>query len=106
MKTFLATVFAFSTMASSHAMILESPDRMCGVKSDALICAAALTISLPTVIIGSDVKEMSEVEKESFLKAEADNYLAGVEGEYVILKITAKSMNSTIEEVAQKIMNQ
>jgi hypothetical protein len=108
MKKFLATVLVFSTITSSHALIIGADDNSCTGEywiRDAFFCALTLTTSLPTSIVAADVKEMSEVEKESFLKAEAANYLDGVEGEYVILRVAAESMKLTMEEVALNIVN-
>jgi hypothetical protein len=101
MKKILATVLLISTISSSQAIIIYG-DSPCDFWRDpSSFCTIFITSSLPTFT----VEAMSDIEKESFIKAEATNYLDGIEGEYVILRVAAERMKLTMDEAALSIVN-
>jgi len=76
-----------------------------GGMSEVYQCVALLTTSIPTLIVAADLNEMNSSDKMELIKAEAQNFLAGIDGEYPLLNATAKAMNqSSLEFVATEIL--
>jgi len=111
MKNVLALTLVLSSLyvSSANALITGATQEGCiNVKKEApeatVFCTLMTMTSLPTLLVGADLNEMSQADVSEFIKADAQNYLAGVDGEYLLLKATAKSMNVSIEEVAQDLL--
>ncbi len=62
------------------------------------------TTTLPTWIVSADYEEMSVNDKVDFLRAEADNFLLGVDGDYLLLKGLAKENNVSPKTLALRLV--
>jgi len=104
MKKFLVMSLVLSSIyaTSAHASILRggSGNLNC---YDMFGCALTLT-SFPTLLVATDIAEMSQADAKDFLQAEAQNYLDGIDGDYLVLKATAQKMNKSVEAVAQDLL--
>lgn len=106
----MALLVTLGSATSAHALIIDDKEysSACNGSSgerDALGCLFGITTSLPTLIVAADVNEMNEVEVRDFARAEAQNYVDGVEGEYLLLKKTASAMDLSVDQVAQDILS-
>jgi len=112
-KIFALTLVLSSLYVSSANALVTGASTPCskeyldnGVNDSnrAISCTLFITTSLPTLLVGADLNEMNQAEASAFVKAEAQNYLDGVDGDYLLLKATAMSMNQSVEEVAQDLL--
>lgn len=112
MKSLLMlSVLATSLFASSaNALLIGTAegrsDCMPG-HSNYAACVSVFLVSsstsLPTLIAGADFKEMSQEDRQDYIIAEAQNYVDGIPGEYLLLNISAKELNVSVEDLALEI---
>jgi hypothetical protein len=109
MKNVLALTLVLSSLyvSSANALVTGSLTPCSKEYNDserAITCTLFITTSLPSLLVGADLKEMNQAEASAFIKAEAQNYLDGVDGDYLLLKMTAKSMNESVDVVAKDLL--
>ena len=112
MKNFLAlTILATSLLTSSaNALVVGTAegrgDCMPG-HPNYRVCVATFVLSsstsLPTLLAGADFSEMSQADRQEYVAAEAQNFVEGVQGEYLLLKLAARELNVSVEELAVTI---
>jgi len=118
MKNFLTATFLVSTFSVSgaHALALDTNDhryRICSTPSDRTtvtkVAFCTLDVvewltSAPTLLVLADEKEMGSAELAELLKAEAQNRVDGIEGDYLLLNKIAKDQGVTIDQVAEEVL--
>ncbi len=112
MKHFLTlSILATSLFVSSaNALVLgtaaERSDCMPG-HPNYRACVATFVISsstsLPTLLVGADFSEMAQSDRQEYVVAEAQNFVAGVQGEYLLLNLAARELNVSVEDLAHTI---
>jgi len=98
MKKFLIVSLVVSSFfaSSANALLLDDGGSICYREE----CLLSATI-LPTYLIAND---MSQADASEFLRAEAQNFVDGVDGDYLLLKATAKAMNKSVDAVATDLL--
>jgi len=74
-------------------------------------CLLFLTSSAPTFLVYADSSAMDMEQRKAYVLAEAHNYLQGIPGDYLLLKLVSKSRglkpNSTnFRSVAESIVSE
>jgi hypothetical protein len=109
-KLLLISVLTAFYATSSNALIIGTAagrsDCMPGQSQE--LCIAVFvsfsSTSLPTLLMGADVSEMSKEDKNDFARAEAQNFLDGVPGDYLILNLIAKNLNTSLDVAALELL--
>lgn len=106
-KLFTLTLVLGSFYMSAANALINGSTRDCFSDTSAgktEFCVTLTTASLPTMILGADVKEINQAEFADLLKAEAQNFVDGIDGDYLLLKKAAQTAGLSLEEVAENIL--